>query len=49
MYFVRYLQHITNKCTIYLILIVYKKTPTCFEATMHHLQGVLLLYQSYVH
>jgi len=25
-----------------------KKTRTCFDASLHHLQGVLLLYQSYM-
>jgi len=24
------------------------KTSTCFDASIHHLQGVLLLYQSYM-
>ena len=33
-----YLQHITNKCKICLILIVVKKTPTCFDASVYHLQ-----------
>jgi hypothetical protein len=43
-----YLQQITKKRTIYLILNCTKKITTCFNVSMHHLQGVLLLNQSYM-
>ena len=42
-----YLQHITNRCTHISYKIVSKRTHTCFDTSVHHLRGVLLLHHSY--